>query len=210
MPTAPQRFLFRNQMLSVREISILRGLEESTIRWRIRNGVDLEAPNHGGKPLDESGEHEIGSCADSLYWEDDLECRVWHLHCGGDDFGECTLEEIGQLFGCSRERIRQIEHAAIRKIRVKAARGDADALACKRYIEERLEQISRQRPPHWEWMEMQSPGHIDLALWEKTHSHSVLAALSQRTGDINKANLASAKRGNKAAQKTNRRKRSAS
>jgi hypothetical protein len=206
MPTPPRLFPYRNQMLSVKAIAAIRGLEESTIRWRLRNGVDIDAPNHGGKGLDESGEFEIGSNADKLFWEDDLEARVWHLHCGGDDFGECTLQEIAELWGMSRERVRQIEESAMRKIRVKAARGCPDAIACKLLLEERIEQMSRRRPDHWEWMEMQSPGHIELAAWEKSHSHSVVAALSGRGSDIYKDRLEAAKRGNNAMRGRTRRK----
>ena len=36
---------------------------------------------------------------------------------GFDDEGEKTLEEIGQMFKLTRERIRQIESKAIRKLR---------------------------------------------------------------------------------------------
>lgn len=39
------------------------------------------------------------------------------LRFGLDDGQEKTLEEIGKIFGVTRERIRQIEAKAIRKLR---------------------------------------------------------------------------------------------
>ena len=47
----------------------------------------------------------------------DREERVLRLRFGLDD-GQCrTLEEVGQIFGVTRERIRQIEATALRKLR---------------------------------------------------------------------------------------------
>jgi hypothetical protein len=50
--------------------------------------------------------------------------KVRHIPCGMDtcaldvaDRGEHTLEEIGQLLGITRERVRQIELAALFKLR---------------------------------------------------------------------------------------------
>lgn len=205
MPTPAKLHSYRGQMLSAKAIAAIRGLEESTIRWRIRHGIDLDAPNHGGKPMDESGEFPIGSSADTLYWEDDLEARVWHMYCGGDNFGECSLQEIASLWGVSRQRVQQIETTAIRKIRARAKRGCADAVACQRLLKERIEAASRQRPGHWEWMELQAPGNMDLTLWGETHSHTMIAAMSQRN-DVNRALATAARRGGRAMRGRTRRK----
>lgn len=45
------------------------------------------------------------------------ECGVLRLRYGLDDGEEKTLEEIGQRFQVTRERIRQIESKALRKLR---------------------------------------------------------------------------------------------
>jgi RNA polymerase primary sigma factor len=45
------------------------------------------------------------------------EARVLRLRFGLDDGIEYTLEEVGQKFGLTRERIRQIEGKALRRLR---------------------------------------------------------------------------------------------
>ena len=45
------------------------------------------------------------------------EQRILRLRFGLDDGKEWTLEEIGQMFNVTRERIRQIEAKALKKLR---------------------------------------------------------------------------------------------
>ena len=45
------------------------------------------------------------------------EAKVLRLRFGLDDGRSRTLEEVGQEFGVTRERIRQIEAKALRKLR---------------------------------------------------------------------------------------------
>jgi RNA polymerase primary sigma factor len=43
--------------------------------------------------------------------------RILRLRFGLQDGQSYTLEEVGQKFGLTRERIRQIEHKALRRLR---------------------------------------------------------------------------------------------
>ena len=45
------------------------------------------------------------------------ESRILRLRCGLDDGRPRTLEEVGQVFGLTRERIRQIEARAMGRLR---------------------------------------------------------------------------------------------
>ena len=55
--------------------------------------------------------------ADVLYTLSDREARVLALRFGLEDGRQRTLEEVGRDFGVTRERIRQIEAKALRKLR---------------------------------------------------------------------------------------------
>ena len=57
---------------------------------------------------------QLGEALDAL---GDRESRVLRLRYGLDGGGPQTLEEVGKVFGVTRERIRQIEAKAIRKLR---------------------------------------------------------------------------------------------
>ena len=52
-----------------------------------------------------------------LHTLSDREDRVLQLRFGLEDGRGCTLEEVGREFGVTRERIRQIEAKALRKLR---------------------------------------------------------------------------------------------
>ena len=54
---------------------------------------------------------------DVLYTLSDREARVLALRFGLEDGRQRTLEEVGRDFGVTRERIRQIEAKALRKLR---------------------------------------------------------------------------------------------
>jgi RNA polymerase primary sigma factor len=55
--------------------------------------------------------------ADVLFTLSDREARVLSLRFGLEDGRQRTLEEVGRDFGVTRERIRQIEAKALRKLR---------------------------------------------------------------------------------------------
>ena len=54
---------------------------------------------------------------DTLSSLNDREKRVLQLRFGLEDGRSRTLEEVGRAFGVTRERIRQIEAKALRKLR---------------------------------------------------------------------------------------------
>lgn len=174
---------FGGEELTAVQIAERLGVDVSVVCSRLHRGSPLDAPVQVGKSstrgaLLESGEHEIGEPSNGengLYWADDIEARVWHLHCGGDDFGECTLAEIAALWGLSRERVRQIEDVACRKIRMKALRGNKDAQALMELFKMRQKQRSSERPGVWEQASMNSPGNFDLSEFRNKTSYVDIA-----------------------------------
>ncbi|MEE1597741.1 sigma-70 family RNA polymerase sigma factor [Acidaminococcus fermentans] len=64
-------------------------------------------------------QHEL--CSQLLETLKPRECEILKLRIGWDDDKERTLEEIGKMYGVTRERIRQIEKRAVRKIKGKTA-----------------------------------------------------------------------------------------
>lgn len=61
--------------------------------------------------------HEL--CGQVLQTLKPRECEILKLRIGWDDDKERTLEEIGKMYGLTRERIRQIEKRAVRKLKGK-------------------------------------------------------------------------------------------
>lgn len=151
------------------------GQSSGKIYYRYANGLPLTGEVKRKKPapsITESGVFRVNRAEgeNGLYWSDDLECRIWHLYCGGDGYGECTLAEIAALWDLSRERIRQVEHVAINKIRRDAKLGKQDAVNALMWFEMRAEQRNSEQPDHWDQAEMNSPGHFDVAPGRKART----------------------------------------
>jgi RNA polymerase primary sigma factor len=60
---------------------------------------------------------------------DPREMTILRYRFGLDGGGEKTLEEVGEKFGVTRERIRQIQNVALRKLRRKIEKLDAVSVA---------------------------------------------------------------------------------
>lgn len=100
---------------------------------RIQKCISLEAENAGGIVFDDylnpasvtpedlkiesDRDHKLKAVLKTLT---DREKRVLELRFGIDEKSVYTLEEVGQEYGVTRERIRQIEAKALRKLRVPA------------------------------------------------------------------------------------------
>ncbi len=74
-----------------------------------------DSPNADSTLMDESLAKEIDNVLSSL---SEREAEIIKLFFGIGDNQEMTLEEIGDQFGLTRERVRQIKEKAIRKLRV--------------------------------------------------------------------------------------------
>ena len=72
--------------------------------------------------INELRKKEIDDLIESL--NNEREKEIIRLRFGFVDGYPKTLEEVGQIYGVTRERIRQIEAKALRKIRVKARKNN--------------------------------------------------------------------------------------
>ncbi len=106
-------------------------LAASTIPMSLDQPVVGEGDNLAGEFLvDHSGtdpavpayHRELAEDVDQLLTElNDRERRIIQLRFGFHDGQTHSLEEVGRLFGVSRERVRQLEKNALKKLRVRGA-----------------------------------------------------------------------------------------
>ncbi len=88
------------------------GDEDDSSYWDIVKGTDDTNPEKVAKEkkMDEAIEEVLSSLTDR-------EAMVLRLRFGLDDGEQKTLEKVGKIFGVTRERIRQIETKALKKLR---------------------------------------------------------------------------------------------
>ena len=112
--------------ISISKLRLVMKATQSTISLETPLNKKEEASRIGDFLIDEKSDTpDTKVVQDSLTSELDKilsslrprERDVLRLRFGLDDGNKRTLEEIGQLFGVSRERIRQIETRAINKLR---------------------------------------------------------------------------------------------
>ncbi|HYG23556.1 MAG TPA: sigma-70 family RNA polymerase sigma factor [Verrucomicrobiae bacterium] len=84
---------------------------------------EMVADTNAAAPYDRlDKEAELSSVQDALATLDERERRILTLRFGLNEGGnEKTLEEVGEHFGLTRERIRQIQEIALRKLRLRMA-----------------------------------------------------------------------------------------
>ncbi len=79
---------------------------------------DLVADTHNPGPDEQvQGSDELTQLAGLLDQIDEREAKILRMRYGLDGKDPMTLKEIGQQIGLTRERVRQIEHEALRKLR---------------------------------------------------------------------------------------------
>ncbi len=118
------------------EIAKMMDMPADRIRWMLRTS---RQPIHLERPVGDDSDAELGdfiededmpapyeSVAQTLLAEDlteilnrltPREARILRLRYGLQDGESRTLKEVGEMFGLSRERIRQLEKEALRKLR---------------------------------------------------------------------------------------------
>jgi len=113
----------RGMGLTVEDIADLEILEERDVSLSSRASEDdMEMEEKISDEITPSVEYQIIKSSiehqirDILHELDDKEARVLKLRYGLDDDQPRTLQEIGDALGLTRERIRQIEQKAMRKL----------------------------------------------------------------------------------------------
>jgi RNA polymerase primary sigma factor len=118
------------------EIAIFMELPADRVRWMLRTSrqpvhlerpvgdesdaelgdfiEDVEAPPPAEAVANQMLTEELGDILDQLT---PREARILRLRYGLQDGESRTLKEVGEMFGLSRERIRQLEKEALRKLR---------------------------------------------------------------------------------------------
>lgn len=104
--------LLTQAMRGVESIDAPIGDDEDATRLDFVKGDDQDDPQR--RFLRHSMEEEIKKCLNELM---PREAQVLRLRYGIGTNHDHTLEEVGQAMGLTRERVRQIESAAIRKLR---------------------------------------------------------------------------------------------
>jgi RNA polymerase sigma factor (sigma-70 family) len=135
---------------SIGELAVELGLEEEKVSEILRY---VSMPLSFSEPFGENGDVELGDLVEDhsavspfdaaaasllpgevakmLVALDERERGILRLRFGLDDGQPCTLEQVGQHFGLTRERIRQIEARAMSKLRHPSTdKGAALAGAC--------------------------------------------------------------------------------
>ena len=93
-------------------------IPELDISPEIANTEEISALIEKDTPEDVYISHELKeTVADILDSLTPRECKVLKLRFGIDMPNDWTLEEVGKLMGCTKERVRQIEAKALRKMR---------------------------------------------------------------------------------------------
>jgi len=100
------------EILDERDVSLSSRVNEDDMKMEEKISDEI-APSVEYQIIKSSIEHQI---RDSLHELDDKEARVLKLRYGLDDDQPRTLQEIGGALGLTRERIRQIEQKAMRKL----------------------------------------------------------------------------------------------
>ncbi len=124
------------------EIAERMAMPPERVRWMLRTS---RQPVHLERPVGDDSDAELGdfiedeavpapqeSAAQSLLAEDltemlnrltPREARILRLRYGLQDGESRTLKQVGEMFGLSRERIRQVEKEALRKLRQPTSAG---------------------------------------------------------------------------------------